>query len=330
MRWPFKLPFPRFYWKSGCIGMNEARLSYVALVVRDPGAIATAFGDRLGMPAISVEVDGGRPVPAFAAGEAALLLFDPDDPFLDGPADPGLHHLAFACADPSQWSRTAGVAMAANGVDHQVNGEPQSVLDAAATQGVRVRLGSPLGVPAVSDGLIERIDHLGVASADNRAAVALFSGQMGFAVESQQTDLEVRTVVESFTSDKYGVVYQNRAPEVVGGLRVAFITVGDCDLEFLQNSDPDHEAEIAHGRPGTTKQDQGAITRFIERRGAGLHHLALKTGDIDRALTVLADAGLRMIDLTGRPGSRRARIGFVHPAALGGVLLHFVERQEIP
>ena len=67
MRWPFNLPVPRFYCKSGCIGMNEARLSYVALVVRDPGAIATAFGDRLGMPAISVEVDGGRPVPAFAA-----------------------------------------------------------------------------------------------------------------------------------------------------------------------------------------------------------------------------------------------------------------------
>ena len=40
----------------------------------------------------------------------------------------------------------------------------------------------------------------------------------------------------------------------------------------------------------------------------------------------LADAGFRMIDSKGRPGSRRARIGFVHPSALGGVLAHFVDR----
>ena len=37
-------------------------------------------------------------------------------------------------------------------------------------------------------------------------------------------------------------------------------------------------------------------------------------------------AGFRMIDMKGRPGSRRARIGFVHPSALGGVLAHFVDR----
>ena len=212
--------------------------------------------------------------------------------------------------------------------DHDVNGNPQTLLDRVATLGVRTRLGARLDIPNGSGGPVERIDHLGIASADNRAAVELFSERMGFAVESQQTDLEVRTVVESFTSDKYGVVYQNRPPEVVGGLRVTFITAGDCELEFLQNLDPEHEAEIEHGRAGTTKQDQGAITRYIERRGAGLHHLALKTGDIDRTLSALANAGLRMIDQTGRPGSRRARIGFVHPAALGGILLHLVERRD--
>lgn len=309
--------------------MNSAKLSYVALVVRDPDAVAAILGDSLGMPVVSVEVDGGRTVPAFAAGDAALLLFDPDDPFLAGPADPGLHHVAFACADPQGWARSAGIAVDAGRAEHQINGQPQTMLDTAATLGMRVRLGAPLDIPVAAGGPIERIDHLGVASMDNRAAVDVYSERMGFVVESQQTDLEVRTVVESFTSDKYGVVYQNRAPEVVGGLRVAFITIGDCELEFLQNFDPDHDAEIEHGRAGTTKQDQGAITRFIERRGAGLHHLALKTGDIDGTLAVLADAGLRLIDHVGRPGSRRARIGFVHPAALGGVLLHLVERHAV-
>lgn len=308
--------------------MNSAKLSYVALVVRDPDSVAVTLGETLGMPVVPADVGGGRAVPAFAAGDAALLVFDPDDPFLAGPADPGLHHVAFACADPRGWARSAGLEAETDVAERQLNGEPQTMLDTAATLGVRIRLGAPLDIPDAAGGPIECIDHLGVASADNRAAVEIFSERMGFAVESQQTDLEVRTVVESFTSDKYGVVYQNRAPEVVGGLRVAFVTVGDCELEFLQNFDPDHEAEIEHGRAGTTKQDQGAVTRFIERRGAGLHHLALKTGDIDGTLARLADAGLRMIDRTGRPGSRRARIGFVHPAALGGVLLHLVERQD--
>ncbi len=268
-------------------------------------------------------------MPAFAAGDAALLVFDPDDPFLGDPADPGLHHVSFACADPQGWAEAAGIPVDGEDADRKVNGKPQILLDETATLGVRTRLGGPLDISDGPPGPIKRIDHLGVASADNRAAVELFSERMGFAVESQQTDLEVRTVVESFTSDKYGVVYQNRAPEVIGGLRVAFITIGDCELEFLQNFDPAHEAEIEHGRAGTTKQDQGAITRFIERRGAGLHHLALKTGDIDRTLSVLAEAGLRMIDQTGRPGSRRARIGFVHPAALGGILIHLVERPDV-
>ena len=81
-----------------------------------------------------------------------------------------------------------------------------------------------------------------------------------------------------------------------------------------------------HGAPGTTKQDQGAIARFVASRGPGLHHLALKVTDIDAALASLAAAGHRVIDRIGRPGSRRARIGFVHPQSLGGALVHLVQR----
>ncbi len=137
----------------------------------------------------------------------------------------------------------------------------------------------------------------------------------------------MRTTIESFTSDKYGVVYHNRPSEVVGGLRVAFVTTGDCDLEFLQNFDPNHEGQTENGRPGSTKQDQNAIARFIARRGPGLHHIAFKTGNIDGTLAGLHAAGHRVIDAAGRPGSRRAQIGFIHPSALGGVLVHFVQRE---
>jgi hypothetical protein len=173
---------------------------------------------------------------------------------------------------------------------------------------------------------VERIDHLGVASSDVFEDERVFSGKLGFPVESRQTDMEVSMAVESFTSDKYGVVYHSRSPEPVGGLRVYFITVGDCELEFLANFDPRQGAKIEHGHAGSTKQDQGAITRFVQSRGRGLHHVALKALDVDGTLASMANAGLPMIDTKGRPGSRRAMIGFPHPKATGGILMHLVQR----
>jgi methylmalonyl-CoA epimerase len=175
-------------------------------------------------------------------------------------------------------------------------------------------------------GRVERIDHLGVASRDNAEALQAFSGRLGFPVESTQTDIEVTIAVESFTSDRYGVRYHTRPPRTAGGLRVAFVTIGDCELEFLQEFDPATGAAVEAARPGTTRQDQGAIARAIATRGPGLHHLALKVGDIDGMLARLAAAGHAVIDPVGRPGSRRARIGFLHPRSLGGVLVHLVQR----
>jgi hypothetical protein len=142
----------------------------------------------------------------------------------------------------------------------------------------------------------------------------------------------VHTATESFTSDRYGVVYHNRPPRIVGGLRVSFITVGDCELEFLQPFTPEG-ADAGHASPGAgpgnTGGDKGAIGRYVERYGPGLHHLALKTADVDAALASFAEQGLSLIDFRGRPGSRRARIGFIHPRSLAGVLVHLVERDEL-
>jgi catechol 2,3-dioxygenase-like lactoylglutathione lyase family enzyme len=176
---------------------------------------------------------------------------------------------------------------------------------------------------------VERIDHIGIASADNNTAIGVFTKRLGYPLESAQTDIEVQIPVESFTSDKYGVVYHTRPPEPVGGLRVAFITTGDCELEFLQDLSPQFNANVTPHQPGTTRQDRGVIARYVATRGPGLHHLALKVTDINHTLSELARAGLSLIDTVGRPGSRRAQIGFIHPKSLNGVLLHLVERQPL-
>jgi len=194
---------------------------------------------------------------------------------------------------------------------------------------VRVAFTPPLtGLPVPDDGAVQRMDHLGVASRDNAEALQVFVNRLGLPLESTQTDVETRIAYESFTSDTYGVVHHAREPEVVGGLRVAFVIVGDCELEFLQELGPQGPPRVEAGRAGTTEQDQGAVARYIAQRGAGLHHLAFKVTDIDAMLERLAQAGHGLIDRVGRPGSRRARIAFLHPRTTAGVLLHLVERGE--
>ena len=308
--------------------MSGYDLAYVALAVDDVDAVATIFARDLGLRRTDCPVGRNRRVPVFGVGASAIALFEPGDPFLGGSARPGVHHIALAAKDPEAAAQGHAVAILADGRREGPGGVRQLELDPVATLGVRTRLSEPLSIDTSEPGMIERIDHIGIASADNDRAIQVFSRQLGCPVESIQTDLEVRMTVESFTSDKYGVVYHNRPSEVVGGLRVAFVTAGDCDLELLQNFDPTHGGQKEKGPAGSTKQDQGAIARFIARRGPGLHHVALKTGDINGALATLVAAGHRVIDTVGRPGSRRALIGFIHPSALGGALVHFVQRED--
>ncbi|HSF07427.1 MAG TPA: VOC family protein [Methylomirabilota bacterium] len=311
--------------------MIASRLAYAALVVADVERVATAFTRDFGLRRTDCTAGNSRrSVPVFAVGSSALALFEPSDPFLGEDARPGVHHIALEVADLAAAAgavSVAGVALDGRTPEPGLDGRRRFRLKPEATAGVRTYLSEPMAVAQASGGgWLERIDHIGVASADNAAAVEVFCGRLGFPLESTQTDLEVRIPVESFTSDKYGVIYHSRSPEPVGGLRVAFVTVGDCDIELLQDFDPRHGTEAAGHGAGTTKQDQGAIARFVASRGPGLHHLALKVGDIDDALGRLARAGYELIDRAGRPGSRRARIAFLARKSLGGVLVHLVER----
>ena len=302
--------------------MLADQIAYVAVASSDPAVTCAVYENHFGLPRTMLASAEGE-ISVFGIGQSALAVVPLGHPLIDGASKPGVHHMALAVDDVDAAARRAGVsAVASTGL----GGQRTLALDRAATAGVRVRLTGRLDLKRSTGAAVERIDHLGIASTDVAEDERIFTGQFGFAVESRQTDMEVSLAVESFTSDKYGVVYHNRAPEPVGGLRVAFITAGDCELEFLANFDPRQGAEIEHGRSGSTKQDQGAITRFVASRGRGLHHVAVKVRDINATLERMASAGLPMIDTKGRPGSRRALIGFPHPKALGGILMHLVQR----
>lgn len=67
------------------------------------------------------------------------------------------------------------------------------------------------------------------------------------------------------------------------------------------------------------------VGRFLASRGPGLHHVAYRVDDVEAALTELKEAGARLIDEHGRPGSHGTTIAFVHPATMGGVLVELVQ-----
>ena len=311
-------------------------LAYVGVVVRDVSTVAGILERDFDLPRGSCEIgDTGRRAPVFPVGETALALFELGDPFVRGAEKTGVHHIAVTVDGlVGRVLDAAELGLPAVDVEPEpgLDGVRRVLLDPSATCGTLVYLSDPISYPvaATPDRDIERIDHLGVASADNSEVVEVFANRLGWPIESTQTDVEISTRTESFTSDKYGVVYRNHQPEFVGGLRCSFISVGDLELEFLQNLDQNSVGSVDYGHAGSTRQDQGAISRYIENRGAGLHHTGFKVRDINGLLSRLDRRGINLIDRVGRPGGRRSLIGFIHPASLGGWLVHLVQRDELP
>ena len=298
-------------------------LNYLALAARNVDQVCRFFGESLGLVRTDVML-AGRAIPFFGIGQSALALFDVDDPYLDEPRFAGVHHMALGAADPAATAAKHGLPVTHAGVGP--DGKHFVAIDPAATVGIRTRFIEPLKI-AAGAGPAYKIDHLGIATNDNDATVRVFTGNLGCPIQSTQTDIEMRNVTESFISDKYGAIYHARPPQILGGLRDVFITVGDCELELLMDFDPSMKPKERLGEEeGNTKGDQSAIAKYVARRGPGLAHVAFATRDIDAILPKLAKDGWRMIDVVGRPGGRGSKIGFVHPSNFGGgLLMHFVE-----
>jgi predicted enzyme related to lactoylglutathione lyase len=319
---PLKCEFP-----GGLVFSHQ--LAWVAVVSREPQTTAQRLNELFGLPRTDIETSAA-PVPILSIGRSGIMILPPGHALAAERERPGVDHVAIAVEDIDAAAAEAecrGFRIAGPRLQGPA-GSALVPLAAEDLQGVRVVLATPLALPSPSGASLSRIDHLGIASNDAFGAIKIFHDRLGLPVESTQTDVESVVGIETFTSDRYGVVHHSRPARIIGGLRVSFLTIGDCELEFLQNLDPGHTAETHVAQAGTTKQDQGAITRYIARHGPGLHHVALKTEDIDGDLERAAAGGIPVIDRCGRPGSRRGLIGFFHPDAFGGVLFHLVERPD--
>src|SRR5437660_11814502 len=90
-------------------------------------------------------------------------------------------------------------------------------------------------------------------------------------------------------------------------VRVAMVPLGDSRIELLEATGPD-----------------SVIAKFIEKRGEGLHHVALKVPDLVATVARLKTAGARLLN-DPRPGAGGHLYVFVHPASTGGVLLELIQ-----
>ena len=91
-------------------------------------------------------------------------------------------------------------------------------------------------------------------------------------------------------------------------VRTAIIPVGESKIELLESTSP-----------------EGTIAKFIEKRGEGIHHLALGVGNIEDTLKTLKAKGIPLIDEKPRKGVENTRIAFLHPKG-AKILLELVER----
>jgi methylmalonyl-CoA/ethylmalonyl-CoA epimerase len=69
------------------------------------------------------------------------------------------------------------------------------------------------------------------------------------------------------------------------------------------------------------------VGKALTTRGPGVHHVAYRVENIEAALAHLRTEGARLVDETPRPGSRNTLIAFVHPKAMGGVLIELVQER---
>ena len=91
-------------------------------------------------------------------------------------------------------------------------------------------------------------------------------------------------------------------------VRIAILDVGESRIELLEPT-----------------SDESPIARFLEKRGQGIHHIAIRVDNIDAVLDRLKSQGARLIDESPRLGAGGSLVAFVHPSTANGVLLELVQ-----
>jgi methylmalonyl-CoA/ethylmalonyl-CoA epimerase len=125
---------------------------------------------------------------------------------------------------------------------------------------------------------------------------------LGIAVKSIDAAMKVYTDILGLKVTGIETVEEQK-------VKTAFIPVGESKIELLESTSPD-----------------GPIAKFIEKRGEGIQHIALRVDNLEAKLKELKEKGVRLIDEKPRIGAGGAKIAFIHPKDTKGVLIELCER----
>ncbi|HEV7843894.1 MAG TPA: methylmalonyl-CoA epimerase [Pyrinomonadaceae bacterium] len=125
--------------------------------------------------------------------------------------------------------------------------------------------------------------------------------------------IATRAIEESlrFWRDALGLEVTHTEVVEEQGVRVAMLPLGEPRIELLEPTNSD-----------------SPVAKFLDKRGAGIHHIAVRVDDIRATLLRLKESGARLIDESPRLGAGGCLVAFVHPSSANGVLLELVEHTD--
>ncbi|MBN2827335.1 MAG: methylmalonyl-CoA epimerase, partial [Tissierellales bacterium] len=127
--------------------------------------------------------------------------------------------------------------------------------------------------------MILKVDHIGIAVKNLEEALKFYQDTLGMNLQGIE------------------VVEEQK-------VRVAFLPVGDTEIELLESTDP-----------------EGPIAKYIDKKGEGIQHIAYKVSNIEQSIEEMMAKGVKMIDEKPRYGAGGAKIAFCHPKSTNGVLV---------
>lgn len=122
--------------------------------------------------------------------------------------------------------------------------------------------------------------------------------------------IAVRSMEEALDTFRtlYGLEPERTEEVASDKITEAMLPIGDTYLQLLEPTD-----------------ETSTVAKYLERRGEGLHHIAVRVDDIEATLEHLRGAGARLLDEVPRTGGGGHRVAFVHPKTTHGILVELVE-----
>jgi methylmalonyl-CoA/ethylmalonyl-CoA epimerase len=125
--------------------------------------------------------------------------------------------------------------------------------------------------------------------------------------------IAVKNLAEEITRYREVLGLEYLGSEVVAEQKVtvAFFKINDVFIELLEPTGPD-----------------SPVSAFIEKKGGGLHHLALEVDDINAAIKRLQEKNVRLLNNEPKSGAHHSKIAFVHPKSFSGVLFELKQQGD--